>query len=252
LAERFSTGGEIDLAGLCEFPALFLDETRGTGEKQIARVGTITRARRGVREILLEYTFDPYAPPLTNVSVKRMARELDILDFEFSRTHWALKDVDLYRVLLRYAQPRRPRPRVFNLAEPEVVDDSLISAMMPFHPSFDLVSAALKRMVETTGLQYRRADDLWEHPSIVQDIVSLIDRSKVVIGDCTGRNPNVFYEIGIAHALGREVILITQVEDDIPFDLRHLRYVHYLNNAEGLKALVEKLSSRICDIADSN
>jgi hypothetical protein len=48
-------------------------------------------------------------------------------------------------------------------------------------------------------------------------------RSRVVICDCTGRNPNVFYEIGIAHTLGREVILITQNPEDIPFDLRHLR-----------------------------
>ena len=48
----------------------------------------------------------------------------------------------------------------------------------------------------------------------------------------TGRFPNVFYEARIAHTLGREVILITQNENDIPFDLRHLRYVRYLNNAE--------------------
>ena len=74
-------------------------------------------------------------------------------------------------------------------------------------------------------------------PWIIQDVVSLIDKSRVVICDCTGRNANVFYEIGIAHTLGREVILITQNEADIPFDLRHLRYVKYLNNAEGRQVL---------------
>jgi len=59
----------------------------------------------------------------------------------------------------------------------------------------------------------------------------------------------VFYEIGIAHALGREVILITQSESDIPFDLRHLRYVRYLNNGEGLAALKGQLQPRLSELA---
>ena len=71
----------------------------------------------------------------------------------------------------------------------------------------------------------------------------------MVICDCTGRNPNVFYEIGIAHTLGREVILITQVDADIPFDLRHLRYVRYLNNGEGLQTLRERLQPRLAELA---
>ncbi len=82
----------------------------------------------------------------------------------------------------------------------------------------------------------------------MQDVVSLIDRSRIVIADCTGRNPNVFYEIGIAHTLGREVILITQNEGDVPFDLRHLRYVHYLNNGEGLAVLAQRLLPRLEDL----
>jgi hypothetical protein len=76
-----------------------------------------------------------------------------------------------------------------------------------------------------------------------------IDRSCVVICNCTGRNPNVFYEIGIAHTLGREVILITQIEGDIPFDLRHLRYVRYLNNGEGLNTLSARLQPRLSDLS---
>ena len=82
----------------------------------------------------------------------------------------------------------------------------------------------------------------------MQDVVSLIDRSRVVICDCTGRNPNVFYEIGIAHTLGREVILITQSQEDIPFDLRHLRYVPYLNNREGRKELQRRVEARLANL----
>jgi hypothetical protein len=49
----------------------------------------------------------------------------------------------------------------------------------------------------------------------------------------------------IAHTLGREVILITQSEYDIPFDLRHLRYIRYLNTGEGRAALVADLQGRV-------
>jgi hypothetical protein len=111
------------------------------------------------------------------------------------------------------------------------------------------VYKTLQRVATATGFRCRRADDIWENPAVMQDVVSLIDRSRVVIADCTDRNPNVFYEIGIAHTLGREVILITQDEADIPFDLRHLRYVRYLRNGEGLKSLAKNLRARLANIA---
>jgi hypothetical protein len=133
-----------------------------------------------------------------------------------------------------------------------MVEPTLVSAMMPFQPAFDPVYATLQRTSEAVGLRCRRADDIWENPAVVQDVVSLIDRSRIVICDCTGRNANVFYETGIAHALGREVILITQSHADIPFDLRHLRYVHYLNNGEGLEELSTLLRPRLEDLTESD
>lgn len=117
--------------------------------------------------------------------------------------------------------------------------------MMPFDAGFSPVYETLKATVEKVGLRCRRADEIWENPAIIQDIVSLIDRSRVVICDWTGRNPNVSYEIGIAHTLGREAILIAQNAVDIPFDLRHLRYLPYLNNAEGRQALCHSPEVRL-------
>jgi hypothetical protein len=241
---RFKPGGQIDLRALAALPALLLAESDGTPD-QIARLATITKARLSGRDVILEYTFDPDVPPITNTALETLANDLDIQKFEFSRTHWAVKDVDLFRVLLRVAQPRRARPRVFTLTEPERIEPELVSVMMPFHPGFDTVYAALKDIATAAHMRCRRADDIWENPAVIQDVVSLIDRSAVVICDCTGRNPNVFYEIGIAHTLGRDVILITQSDSDIPFDLRHLRYVPYLNNGEGLRTLAEKLTPRL-------
>lgn len=217
----------------------------GTGD-ELARVGTVTRARITGREIVIEYTFDLDIPAVPNSAIFSKKIDFDIAhDFEFSRVHWAVKDADLSRVLLRNFKPRRQRPTVFTIPENEKIEPTLASAMMPFDAGFSAVFDAIKAATENVGLRCRRADDIWENAAIIEDIVSLIDKSRVVICDCTGRNPNVFYEIGIAHTLGREVILITQIDADIPFDLRHLRYVKYLNNTEGRLALQSALEGRL-------
>jgi hypothetical protein len=241
-------GGKLDLDALATLPTVFVQETSGHPD-QVAHVGTITRARIDGRDIVLDYTYDLGIPAVPNKTLQGFAADLDIKDFQFSRTHWSVKDSDLYRTLLKNLPPRRQQTKVFQLTEFENIEPSLMSAMMPFHPHFDNVYATLRRTAEMAGLRCRRADDIWENPAVIQDVVSLIDRSNVVICDCTGRNPNVFYEIGIAHAVGREVILITQAEADIPFDLRHLRYVQYLNNAEGLDALSTRLQPRLSELA---
>jgi hypothetical protein len=236
LKDRFMPEGQLDLDTLAHLPTLFLQET-GNQPGRMARVGRITRARKDGREILLDYSYEPEVPAIPNEVLANFANELEIRDFEFSRTHWAVKDADLFRAILRNTSSRRQRPAVFQIPEFENIEPSLVSVMMPFQAEFRSIYTTLKRAAEQAGLRCRRADDIWENPAIIQDVVSLIDRSRVVICDCTGRNPNVFYEIGIAHTLGRDVILITQSEADVPFDLRHLRYVQYLNNAQGRRAL---------------
>ena len=167
------------------------------------------------------------------------------VDFEFSQHHWAVKDVDLYRFLFRNIRPHRQRPTIFQILEHESIEPDLASAMMPFDARFNAVCECIRQAANNVNLRCRRADDIWENAAIIQDAVALIDRSRVVVCDCTDRNPNVFYEAGIAHTLGREVILITQSEHDIPFDLRHLRHVRYLDNAEGRAVLTEALQARM-------
>ncbi len=117
--------------------------------------------------------------------------------------------------------------------------------MMPFDSRFDKVYATIQATAQAMKMQCLRADNIWKHDTIIQDIVSLINSSRIIVCDCTERNPNVFYEVGIAHTLGRQVILITQSKADIPFDLRHLRYVTYLNNSEGRAVLAKRVGQRI-------
>lgn len=248
LVAQFKPNGHLDFSSLVALPTLFIQESSGQGN-EVARVGTITRARLSGSNVTLDYVYDLGIPGIPNRVLQCLAGDLDIDDFQFSRTHWSVKDTDLFRVLVRGAQPKRQKPTVFILPDHENIEPTLVSAMMPFHHGFDRVYEALQAVAEEIGLRCRRADDIWENPAVMQDVVSLIDRSRVVIADCTGRNPNVFYEIGIAHTLGREVILITQNKADIPFDLRHLRYVQYLNNGEGLAALSDCLRPRLADLA---
>lgn len=235
-------GDNILLNKLTSLPCLFCKE--GTAD-ETAYVGQINQARISGRDLSLEVSFDGEVPPLRNSMIHANRKKLDMQDFEFSRNHWAVKNVDLYRFLLRNVRPRRQRPTVFQIPEHENILPTLISVMMPFNAGFNDVYAAIQLAAGNADFQCRRADDIWENPAIIQDVVSLIDRSRVVVCDCTGRNPNVFYEAGIAHTLGREVILITQSEHDIPFDLRHLRFVRYLNNIEGRAKLTAVLQERI-------
>lgn len=247
ITAKFKPGDQINYDALMELPCLFVEESNGS-DTQVARVGTIFRIRSTGREVTIDYTYDAGIAAIPQKQLHGLARDFEMADFEFSRTHWAVKEADLYRALLKNSHPRRQMPKVFQLAEFENIEKTLMSAMMPFDSRFDRVYEALRQMAEAVGLRCRRADDIWENPAVIQDVVSLIDRSRVIVCDCTGRNPNVFYEIGIAHALGREVILITQSESDIPFDLRHLRYVRYLNNGEGLAALKEQLQPRLSEL----
>lgn len=135
-------------------------------------------------------------------------------------------------------------PNIFNLPS-ESVDPNLVSVMMPFTPSLNPVYDSIQSAARQQGLVCTRADDIWDHSTVIQDIFSLIFRSFIVVCDFSGKNPNVFYEAGIAHTLGKHVIPITQSEQDIPFDIQHHRYIKYLNNSEGLGELQKSLSSRI-------
>lgn len=241
--QQFYSAGTIDFDKILQLPCIFCEE--GVGD-EVAHVGRVNRVQPVGADFSIEFSIDRDLPSFKNSYMFKHAADLGMQRrFEFTRNHWAVKDVDLYYFLLRNAPPRRRLPTVFNIKEHDEISDELVSVMMPFEASFSSVYSAIQESTSALGLKCLRADDFWEHAAIIQDIVSLIDRSRVVVCDCTGRNPNVFYEAGIAHTLGREVILLTQSETDVPFDLRHLRYIKYLNNNEGRKELSRRLEDRL-------
>lgn len=77
--------------------------------------------------------------------------------------------------------------------------------------------------INAAGLEPHRADDLFRPSTIVNDIWAYTKRAKLLLADLSGKNPNVFYELGLAHALAKPVILVAESMEEIPFDLRALR-----------------------------
>jgi hypothetical protein len=140
------------------------------------------------------------------------------------------------------------RPSVFSIPT-SPPNESLVALMMPFDASFRAVHDAIKLACNAEGYECKRVDDIWENSILIQDVFSLIYTARIVICDFTSRNPNVTYEAGIAHTLGREVIPLAQHDTDIPFDLRHHRYVRYLPNEEGLVGLRAAIRKRLVSLS---
>lgn len=242
---QFVNGADIDFQSVMKFPTLLMDE--GTGD-EVARIGWLSRVNRKGSDYQLDYAIDPDLPKLTNADIADLQSELDMHDWELGTNHWAIKDVDLFEVLFRQSNRKPSVPTVFQLSQ-KPVNPKLVSFMMPFSEAFTSVYEDVKAFLEADGYQCQRADDMWVHSHIMTDIIELICTSAVIVCDLSGKNPNVFYEAGIAHTLGKEVILITRSHDDVPFDLRPIRYLHYLNNGEGRDTLARDILARVQAVA---
>lgn len=136
-------------------------------------------------------------------------------------------------------------PHVFDVPI-KLQDENLVAVMFPFSltHSYQTIKASCERL----NLKCIKADDIWENSTIIQDIFELIFTSRVVVADFTGKNPNVFYEVGIAHTLGKTVIPITQSIDDVPSDLRHHRVLKYYPNDQGYAELAAELEKRLANL----
>ena len=108
--------------------------------------------------------------------------------------------------------------------------------LMPFSDSFDDVyQFGIKGAAEKAGFACSRLDEQIFQGSMLQRIMQQILDCDLVIADMTGRNPNVFYEVGYAHAIGKTTILLAQSTEDIPFDLRDKQHIVYSGKLARLK-----------------
>lgn len=118
-----------------------------------------------------------------------------------------------------------------------------VFVLMPFSSNFDdIYRYGIKKACEEQGAYCERVDEQMFDGAILDRIYNQIARADVIVADMTGRNANVFYETGYAHALKKKVVLLTQSSDDIPFDLKHYTHIVY---GGSISNLADQLSPRV-------
>jgi hypothetical protein len=110
-----------------------------------------------------------------------------------------------------------------------VVATDTCFVMMPFaEPVGGYYKLIYEPAIKKAGLTPIRADtDIFGTGNIIQQIWAGLNRAKVLVAELSGKNPNVLYELGLAHALHKPVVLVSSNELDVPFDLRHVRVIYY-------------------------
>lgn len=118
--------------------------------------------------------------------------------------------------------------------------------LMPFAAKYqEVYDCVIKPAAEEAGYKCERADELYGSTNIMNDVAKGIKKADVIIADLTGKNPNVFYELGASHALLKIVIIISQDEDYIPYDLRSTRVFIYKQTIAGGNELRQKLKDQL-------
>jgi predicted transcriptional regulator len=139
-------------------------------------------------------------------------------------------------------------PQVFTIPN-NPQNKRLVAVMLPFKQ--EKTFEAIKEVCDDLNLECKKADDIWINSAFIQDVFELIFTCEILVADVTEKNPNVFYEIGIAHTLGKTVIPITQSINDVPSDLIHHRALTYLPNKEGYEIMKEELKKRLLTLIPS-
>lgn len=129
---------------------------------------------------------------------------------------------------------------------PPLVKAGHCFVMMPFKDELAGVLSAIDAALSIPGLDVvvHRADEVLGGGPIMTDVVRHLAEAELVIVDLTGANPNVFYELGIAHAVrcAESVLLITQSLKDVPFDVKSYRCIEYTQQPDGLRRLQDTLA----------
>jgi len=126
--------------------------------------------------------------------------------------------------------------------EPKIENATMkpfVFVLMPFDSAFDVIYEAIKDACSSAGADCERVDKQIFVENILERVYNQIVRADIVVSEMTGRNPNVFYEAGYAHALKKRVILLTQNADDIPFDLKPYPHIIYGGKTNQLKMELE-------------
>lgn len=127
----------------------------------------------------------------------------------------------------------------------QVIEKRQAFVLTPFNEIFDETYSNIKDTVMSMGIPCIRGDEELKTGSVLSHIVKLMLESRIIIANIDGRNSNVYYELGIAHALGKKTILISTEVDGIPFDLKTQRILFYSTKEELKEKLLPYVTSSI-------
>ena len=141
-------------------------------------------------------------------------------------------------------------PSRVSFGQVSVTTSSLTAfVVMQFTSPFDeLYEEVIYPVCAETGIDAYRASDIYRPGVILQDIIQGLAESDVVIAEITPSNPNVFYELGYAHALHKPVIALAERDTTLPFDVSGYRVIFYENAIRGKSGLEAELRHHLNNI----
>lgn len=132
------------------------------------------------------------------------------------------------------------------------IDYDKVFIAMPFkYDEYNLIyNSYIKPILTKMNFEPVRVDEKTTSGDVMECVWKEINESAFVIADVSTANANVLYEIGIAHTLGKEVIILTDCTEEVPFDIRKNRYLNYKTDSEGsIQVMKRTLENVIADIA---
>lgn len=238
-----------EFEALAKHPTLAMEEgAPHNGGKAV--FATVSNFAITSSHVSFEVSINPNDPQVSAQIFERFALRHSLSNkFDWNHTCWQIGRGNIYETLYRnpVEMPFVNRPKLFQLSDPPMQIDGTVACMMPFRAEFDDIYIAIKAACVENGMKCIRVDEIFGVRPIINDVVKTIDEAEIVVCDLSGRNPNVMYETGIAHTLGRETIILAQnIAQDVPFDLRHLRCIEYDGrNQIGRDALKARISGTI-------
>lgn len=126
--------------------------------------------------------------------------------------------------------------------QPRDEHDLDIFVLMPFRDGLAPIFRAIKAVARRHSLTIRRADSLAKPGNVVEHVWEEINNAELIVADLTGANANVFYELGLAHAVGKPTILLSRSKHSGVFDVATLRQIRYQLSRSGLVKFRSEIS----------
>lgn len=120
-----------------------------------------------------------------------------------------------------------------------LIDNRLVFILTPFHDNYSEDYKVIREACTQSGFNAYRGDENYIKGDIFPEMLKLIVKSNLIIANINGRNPNVLYELGIAQALDKPVILISSEPEKLPIDIKSKRFLVYRNYTE-LQEMIRK------------